>query len=132
MFPGPIADENLHRFRIAGKNLRYAIELLAGAFPPAVRNELYPLLSNMQDKLGRTNDLTVAADRLRKRMEESADPAAISDLRRRLTSVEDELNKQRDDFRAWWTPELRMSLRARFDEILKMPETLATISTRLH
>ena len=132
VFPGPIADDELHKFRIAGKDLRYAMELLAGAFPPEFRKELYPTMSELQDKLGRINDLTVAAERLRKRMDDSSDPADISDLRRRCAVLGDELNKDRDDFHSWWTQELRSSLRARFDEFLKSPPSLASDPTRHH
>src|SRR5262249_3925127 len=50
----------LHRFRLAGKDLRYAMELLAPAFAPSFRDEVYPVLSNLQEKLGAINDLVSA------------------------------------------------------------------------
>src|SRR5262245_15107878 len=34
----------LHEFRIAGKRLRYAMEVFASAFGPAFRKELYPIV----------------------------------------------------------------------------------------
>ena len=61
MFPGPIGDDELHAFRIICKDLHYALELLAGAFPGTLR-EMYPLLSSLQEKLGRINDLVVARE----------------------------------------------------------------------
>lgn len=43
--------EAFHQFRIAGKSVRYAMELLAGAFEPAFRCEVYPEFEKLQDKL---------------------------------------------------------------------------------
>lgn len=117
-FPVPIRDDQLHRFRIAGKDLRYAIELLAAAFPNSFRDEVYPTLSQLQDRLGRINDAVVARDRLRQWMDQSDDPAELSELRRRLTATETELSKNRDSFPRWWTPELRAVLQSKFDEVL--------------
>lgn len=112
--PTPVGDDLLHRFRIAGKDLRYAVELLAAAFPAAFREDIYPLLSQLQDKLGRINDLVVFRERLRQLMDRCADPAELSDLRRRLASAEESFVNERENFRRWWTPELRESLRQRF------------------
>lgn len=59
----------LHRFRIRGKELRYVMELLAGAFPNALRNELSPIVEVIQDRLGEVNDLATAQARLRRKVE---------------------------------------------------------------
>jgi CHAD domain-containing protein len=108
----------LHRFRIAGKNLRYAVELLAGAFPPEFRLDVYPILTNLQERLGLINDLAVARNRLRKRKDRTGDPAELSDLRRRLNDAEAELIEARSAFERWWAPESRDALHRRFDELL--------------
>ena len=50
----------LHAFRIEGKQLRYAMEIFAGAFPPAFRGELYPLVEQLQERLGKINDHATA------------------------------------------------------------------------
>jgi CHAD domain-containing protein len=55
---------HLHRVRILGKRLRYAMEVFADCFAPAFREELYPKVEEMQDVLGRANDSHVAAGRL--------------------------------------------------------------------
>jgi CHAD domain-containing protein len=120
-FPGPIGDDELHRFRIIGKDLRYALELLAGAFPASMREDIYPVLSNLQEKLGRINDLVVARERFREELETRHDPAELSDLRRKLSAAEEELSRLRDGFHRWWTPELSQSLRGRFEDLLKPP-----------
>jgi CHAD domain-containing protein len=111
----------LHRFRIRAKALRYAMELLAGAFPAAFRDELYPVVGALQEKLGLVNDLAVAQERLEKRMARTGDPAELSDLRRRLAGTGEELARAREDFRRWWTPAARDALRGRFEELLRPP-----------
>jgi CHAD domain-containing protein len=54
----------LHQVRIAGKRLRYAMEVFAGCFPLSFADELYPQIEEMQETLGRANDSHVAAERL--------------------------------------------------------------------
>jgi CHAD domain-containing protein len=56
---------HLHQVRIAGKRLRYALEVVADCFVPALRERLYPLVEEMQDILGRANDSHVASGRMR-------------------------------------------------------------------
>lgn len=122
-FPLPVPEDQLHSFRIAGKDLRYAIELLAAALPASFRDEVYPTLSQLQDRLGRINDAVVARERLREWVDQCDDPAELSEVRRRLSATEVELSKNRDSFPRWWTPELRASLQMKFDEILKSRTT---------
>jgi CHAD domain-containing protein len=62
---GDLTDyERLHRVRILGKRLRYAMELFADCFGPAFREELYPAVEEMQEILGRANDSYVTSQRL--------------------------------------------------------------------
>src|SRR5262249_20264097 len=56
--------DNLHKVRIAGKKLRYAMEILAGCFLPEFREKLYPSVETMQEILGRANDSRFAISRL--------------------------------------------------------------------
>ncbi|HXG08289.1 MAG TPA: CHAD domain-containing protein [Gemmataceae bacterium] len=56
--------DNLHQVRIAGKRLRYAMEVFAACFDPPFREELYPAVEEMQEILGRANDSHVAIGRL--------------------------------------------------------------------
>ena len=49
-------DEALHRFRIGTKKIRYTMEMVAVAFEPVFRKELYPQVSLLQDILGIVND----------------------------------------------------------------------------
>ncbi len=117
--PADAADDiALHQFRVRGKEVRYAMELLAGAFPPAFRDELYPFVGLLQERLGLVNDLAIARQRLEEWLAGTGDPATISHLHRRLAVTIDELVRARSEFHQWWSPELRDMLRARFDEFL--------------
>ena len=50
--------------RIAGKRLRYAMEVFADCFSLQFRESLYPRVEEMQEMLGRANDSHVAEGRL--------------------------------------------------------------------
>lgn len=49
--------DNVHQLRIAGKRLRYAMEVFAGCFPASFRDELYGEVEGLQGELGDLNDL---------------------------------------------------------------------------
>jgi CHAD domain-containing protein len=98
----------LHQVRIAGKRLRYAMEVFAPCFDASFREGLYPRVEEMQEILGRANDSHVAEARLtalRDRLRRSAprewkryQPAVTSLLRfhqRRLP-------QERRRFLKWW------------------------------
>jgi CHAD domain-containing protein len=55
---------HLHQVRIAGKRLRYAMEVFADCFSLSFREKLYPRVEEMQEILGRANDSHVAEGRL--------------------------------------------------------------------
>ncbi len=57
-----LEPEARHRLRIAGKKLRYAVELFADTFPehPKRRSAYLEALKDLQDRLGELNDLAVA------------------------------------------------------------------------
>jgi CHAD domain-containing protein len=56
--------DNLHQVRIAGKRLRYALEVFADCFGQGFRDGLYPEVEELQEVLGRANDSHVAVARL--------------------------------------------------------------------
>ena len=56
----------LHQFRIQTKAVRYAIELLAPAFGPELRDETYPIVEELQERLGKIQDCVAGAANLRK------------------------------------------------------------------
>jgi CHAD domain-containing protein len=54
----------LHQVRIAGKRLRYAMEVFAPCFGLAFRQTLYPMVEKMQEILGDANDRYTGAQRI--------------------------------------------------------------------
>jgi CHAD domain-containing protein len=110
---------DLHRFRIRAKELRYAMELLAGAFPLEFREKLYPTVESLQDKLGQINDLAGARARLRRRLREAGHDAGAEHYRHLLAEEEERLARARRTFLDWCTPQLLDCLDAGFAAALK-------------
>lgn len=54
----------MHRLRIGGKRLRYALEIFAGCFPLAFKDAVYPAVEQLQEILGAIQDSTVGAEYL--------------------------------------------------------------------
>jgi CHAD domain-containing protein len=101
----------LHQFRIAGKELRYTMELLAPAFDDQLRKEQYPIIEDLQEKLGNINDFVAGGDLLKKlRDSETSTPA-----KDQFDTLIAEHEKTRDhaiaDFRKWWTADRAETLR---------------------
>ena len=116
----------LHRFRIRAKDLRYEMELLAGAFPPDFVEKLYPVVETLQQQLGEINDHATAQARLRHRIDTADDPSEADNLRTLLEDEHARLNRSRQTFLQWWTPYRKDDLRARFNELLAGRHELAT------
>lgn len=105
--------ERLHELRIAGKRLRYAMEVFACCFPPAFRELLYPRLEEAQEALGAVNDCQQMVSRLEAALHEiESDPAPDdrgpprAQLRAGLSALLSQFRRQRDDraagFAEWW------------------------------
>lgn len=94
--------EALHQFRIGGKKLRYVIELLAPAFSEDLRTQAYPFIQELQDKLGKINDLATAQARLRRWLDRAADAGETSYLQDLLAHEQCHLDERRYEFLAWW------------------------------
>ena len=110
----------LHEFRIRGKVLRYTMEIFAGAFAPGFRDELYPLVTEVQEKLGEINDHATALTRLHEWSTEfDSDDQRRLLLHRLMDAESDRLSQAQAKFTAWWTPDWAVELRRRFDQMLK-------------
>jgi CHAD domain-containing protein len=117
--PTDRADETaLHRFRIRGKELRYALELLAGAFPEEFRTRLYSTIEAMQDRLGDINDLAAAKTRLQQKLEAASDAAEAAFWRRLLASEQAQFDQARQTFWHWCTAQMLQELRDGFEALL--------------
>jgi CHAD domain-containing protein len=113
-------DQALHSFRIQGKQVRYAMEIFAGAFDAAFREELYPFVASLQERLGTINDFVTA----RVHLAAWRDAADACPLRQALEAGLDQeqvgLETARSEFLAWWTPERRADLRRRFTPYVQL------------
>lgn len=110
--------EALHRFRIRAKRLRYAMELLAPAFPAVFREELYPLVEQLQEHLGEINDHAVALGRF-ERWADHAPRGMKAEYGQDLLAREhEELDRALDRFRGWWDQAHRSDLSEGFGLIL--------------
>ncbi len=100
----------LHRFRIAGKKLRYTMELLAPAFGSELREKHYPIVQELQERLGTINDFVVAREILQKVRDRSLNGVANDEL----DALIDEQVASRDqaiaEFHTWWTTERAAAL----------------------
>jgi CHAD domain-containing protein len=111
--------DDIHRLRIEGKKLRYAMEIFACVFPPRRRARTAEALERLQVTLGEFTDHAAAADRFRRW--ERADGAAaarhtIADLRARETEAAD---RARRAFTKWWSPSRRRWLRRKLERTLR-------------
>ncbi|HEY7425524.1 MAG TPA: CHAD domain-containing protein, partial [Gemmataceae bacterium] len=106
---GDLSDyTQLHQVRIAGKRLRYAMEVFADCFDATFREDLYPRVEQLQEILGRANDSHVAAERLgslRERVRDlcaSAWPRLRPGVEQLLRTHQRRLPQERRRFLKWW------------------------------
>jgi CHAD domain-containing protein len=119
--------ENLHQVRIAGKGLRYAMEVLVSCFPPVFKDTLLPAVEEMQEILGQANDSRVASQRLGALREhlQSTRPADwhrwAPAFRGLLSLHQRRLPRQRRRFIEWWQRWQERSDRATLNALLQPP-----------
>jgi CHAD domain-containing protein len=98
----------LHRVRIIGKRLRYAMEVFASCFAPPFRESLYPAVEEMQEILGHANDSHVASGRLEalRAKVQAVLPADWKRLKPGLEGLlhfhQQRLPQERQHFLEWW------------------------------
>lgn len=95
----------LHQFRIASKALRYVIELVAPAFDRRLRKELYPLIEELQERLGRVQDHVAATERCRAWLAQTKSAALRETLGELMAAEERGLKDSMQEFRGWWNDE---------------------------
>lgn len=120
MVNGDLQDtESLHQFRIEGKRLRYAMELMSSAFSENMRKVAYPLLVALQDQLGKINDHASAIQRISHWIEDCDDAEQAAYLREMLKGEQQQLREAQERFSAWWSSEHQSQLLSMFDELLE-------------
>jgi len=119
--------EQLHQVRIAGKRLRYAMELFADCFAPAFQEDLYPAVEAMQEILGNANDSHVACGRLEE-LRARAETLLGDQAKRMLPGIdgllryhEQRLLKERECFETWWAGWREAGSEEAFQSLLKKP-----------
>lgn len=109
----------IHRLRISGKKLRYALEIFASVFPAAERTACHDALERLQETLGEFTDHASAAERFRRWAHEKGvgpDRKALVVLER----IEDDRAEQaRRAFVKWWKPARRRELRRSFERTVR-------------
>lgn len=110
---------DLHRLRIDGKRLRYALEIFAPVIPDGQRAKCQKTLEALQECLGRYTDHTSAAERLRRwsaRHGVAEDRRLLAWLQRSEDEAADEACR---GFVSWWTRSRQRTLRRRFRRALR-------------
>lgn len=95
----------LHQFRIQTKALRYAIELVAPAFGPELREQTYPMVEELQERLGAIQDCVAGAAHLRKWSSDAHDAEVCKSFDELARRQDERLAKLIAEFQDWWTPE---------------------------
>ena len=111
----------LHKLRIAGKRLRYSIELFHAAFPANLRREVYPQVEKLQNQLGRLNDHVTAQALFQTWLASMPTDDRAATLARLIAEEHDAARHQRKKFLQWWTSRRAASvesqLRAQFGTV---------------
>jgi CHAD domain-containing protein len=104
---GAPTAESLHQTRIAGKRLRYAMEVFACCFPAAFRDRSYASVEQMQEFLGKANDCHVGLTRM-VQVQDAAAFVGRTEVQRlksgilfAIRSYEQELKRARREFLKW-------------------------------
>ena len=109
----------LHQMRISGKRVRYAMELLAGAFDDSFRNDLYPTFGDIQDELGAINDHAVAIAMIGEWQAAADDKEIVAELNELIANEAQHLRVESVAFRVHWSDRRESDLRRRFAPFLK-------------
>jgi CHAD domain-containing protein len=111
-----LSDETaLHRFRIGVKRLRYTMELVAVAFAPAFRKDLYPQISILQELMGIVNDHAMGKAFFREWSAQAPDAQQRLFLAGVMLAEDRAHRDVRQAFFTLWTPRFRSDLRRQFD-----------------
>lgn len=110
-------DANLHALRIAGKRLRYALELSSAALPAVVHRRLAGELSDLQDRLGEVCDRIAAVGRFQD-WQRDAKGNDREHLQASLEREQAQLATGKQRFLRWWTIKRRKSLASQWRKAL--------------
>jgi CHAD domain-containing protein len=101
----------LHQLRIAGKRLRYSIEIFHSAAEPALRLEAYPQVEEIQERLGNLNDRAGSQLRLQQWLARLPADGLAAFAANLIVGEHAAVERFRSEFLAWWTPHRQTDLR---------------------
>jgi len=107
----------LHQLRIAGKRLRYSIELFHSAFPSGLRDEVYPLVEKIQSRLGKLNDHATAQALFQQWLADLPPDERAAQLAARIVAEHASSEQIREDFLNWWTTKRVAELESHLSEL---------------
>lgn len=106
--------DTIHELRIAGKRVRYALELTAAVMNAKAHAALYDHSSEIQDRLGEICDHSAVIDHLRRWRKEACKKATRRKLKLLVRAELTEMNKLQARLLRWWTPARRQRLAAQW------------------
>lgn len=93
----------LHQLRIAAKKVRYVMELLEPVYGVKLRQDVYPVLTQFQDRLGEIND-HVSASHFYRALKGSIEQHDLRRALRKMVQKENEaLEETVGEFQRWWS-----------------------------
>ncbi|MDX1947577.1 MAG: CHAD domain-containing protein [Pirellulaceae bacterium] len=113
-----VGDQALHQTRIAGKRLRYALELSAAAIPARRCQRLCEALSQLQDRLGIVCDRLAGVDRLQGWLAKAEPGPQQRALRAALAAEKKQLAHERRAFARWWTQARQQRLQKMWEQAI--------------
>jgi CHAD domain-containing protein len=121
-----VSVERLHRFRIATKQLRYALDLMAAAWPADDLAKVMKPVRSLQERLGNLNDHDTALRHYQTWLAEcpsksgNADDAELAKLIEAQIALEKKrLGRSVERFHQWWSDERRDRLYRRLQKLLE-------------
>lgn len=114
---------SLHRLRIAAKRLRYSTELLRSVLDEGALAEIYPHLSEIQQRLGDLNDHAMTCNWCERAADACPNAKWASGLRELAAGEEQKLTRDIEAFRAWWSDNLDESLTRKLSTLSRATST---------
>lgn len=111
--------DNLHQLRIAGKQLRYALELATPIIPARALRELYDALDEAQDRIGVVCDEKALIDSAREWLAEAAKAKQRQRLEKLLKAQERRYHLAHQKLLRWWSAALMRRFRSLWKAVAK-------------
>lgn len=111
--------DNLHQLRIAGKQLRYALELATPIVPARALRKLYDALDEAQDRIGVVCDEKALIDSARKWLAEATKAKQRQRLEKLLKAQERQYDLAHQKLLRWWSAALMRRFRSLWKAVAK-------------